>query len=61
MEPELIAKLTPEGRNAFLFAYGIAQVSVSQAMETEHLLIGMLHENPGFVNGFLKIKFTGDP
>jgi ATP-dependent Clp protease ATP-binding subunit ClpA len=54
-------RLTPEARGAVFIAHAIARISVSQKIETEHLLIGIMRENPGFLNRFLKTKVTGDP
>ena len=42
-------------------AYVNARTSASKAIETEHLLAGMLRENAAFVNRFLKTPFTDDP
>lgn len=53
-------RLTPEARNAVFISYAIARTSISQKIETEHLLIGITHENAGFLNRFLKTKVTGD-
>jgi ATP-dependent Clp protease ATP-binding subunit ClpA len=54
-------RLTPEARGAAVIAYGIAKMSASQNIETEHLLIGIMRENPGFLNRFMKTEVTGDP
>lgn len=54
-------RLTPEARGAVFIALIIARTSVSQKIETEHLLTGIMRENPGFLNRFLKTKVTDDP
>jgi ATP-dependent Clp protease ATP-binding subunit ClpA len=54
-------RLTPEARIAVGIAYTIARISASQKIETEHLLLAIMRENPAFLNRFLKIKVTGDP
>jgi ATP-dependent Clp protease ATP-binding subunit ClpA len=54
-------RLTPEARVAVGIAHAIARISASQSIETEHLLLAIMRENPGFLNLFLKTKVTGDP
>src|ERR1700735_4563488 len=58
---EMFERLTPEARGVMGSAYGIATTSVTQKIETEHLLIGIMHQNPGFLNRFLTNKVSGDP
>ena len=54
-------RLTPEARVAVGIAHTIARISASQKIETEHLLLAIMRENPAFLNRFLKTKVTGDP
>ena len=53
-------RLTLEALSALTSAYVIARISRSQKIEAEHLLIGIVRENPAFLNRFLKIRVTGD-
>lgn len=54
-------RLTPEARVTIGIAHVIARISASQKIETEHLLLAIMRENPAFLNRFLKTKVTGDP
>lgn len=54
-------RLTSEARVAVGIAHTIARISASQKIETEHLLLAIMRENPAFLNRFLKTKVTGDP
>jgi len=54
-------RLIPEARVAVGIAHTIARISASQSIETEHLLLAIMRENPAFLNLFLKTKATGDP
>jgi len=42
-------------------AHCIARISASQMIETEHLLLAIMRENPAFLNRFLATKVTADP
>jgi len=57
----LSERFTPEARVAVGIAHAIARISSSQKIETEHLLLAIMLENPAFLNRFLKTKVTGDP
>jgi ATP-dependent Clp protease ATP-binding subunit ClpA len=57
----LSERLTSEARVAVGIAHTIARISASQKIETEHLLLAIMRENPAFLNRFLKTKVTGDP
>jgi len=54
-------RFTPEVRGVVLMAQLTAKISLSDKCETEHLLIAIMRENPGFLNRFLTTKVTGDP
>jgi ATP-dependent Clp protease ATP-binding subunit ClpA len=57
----MLERLSPEARVAVGMAYTIAGICASQEVETEHLLLAIMRENPAFLNRFLKTKVTGDP
>lgn len=54
-------RLSSEARVAVGVAHTIARICASQEVETEHLLLAIMRENPAFLNRFLKTKVTGDP
>jgi ATP-dependent Clp protease ATP-binding subunit ClpA len=54
-------QFTPEARGIVLMAHITARISVSQKVDAEDLLIGIMRENPAFLNRFLTTKITGDP
>ncbi len=54
-------RLTSEARVAVGMAHTIASLCASQEVETEHLLLAIMRENPAFLNRFLTTKVTGDP
>ena len=58
---EMSERLTHEARVAMGLAHCIARISASQMIETEHLLLAIMRENPAFLNRFLATKVTADP
>src|SRR5579863_5249032 len=54
-------RFAPDARVAVGIAHVIARISASQTIETEHLLLAIMRENPAFLNRFLTTKVTGDP
>lgn len=54
-------RFSSEARVAVGIAYTIARICDSQKVETEHLLLAIMRQNPAFLNRFLTVKVTGDP